>query len=111
MGGNGLPLIAADRKASPGVALPGVLPVGDGGPGLLEEGEATGRDLVFALVVEDPGRAECAEGGRVSAGLGGEAAAEAEHVCPPDKTEVGQLGQPAQGVGTRRSVGAHGRGR
>ena len=78
------------------VALPGESPVGEDQRGVVFRfrPEAAGGGVV-ALVLGAFG-AQRAEGGGVVAALGGEVAAEAEHVRPGGQPKIGQFGEFAK---------------
>src|SRR5208282_714530 len=66
----------------------GEVPVGEDDGGVaVEVGPEPGSDGLFPLMGGAVGT-ERAKGGRVGAALGGEVAAEAEHVCPGRQTQV-----------------------
>ncbi len=75
----------------------GVVPAGEdegggrGGVGVFAACECGLEALPFGA-----GLAEGAQGGGVAAGLGGEVAPEAEHVCPGAEAEVGEVGAGAE---------------
>ena len=76
--------------------MAGEAPVGEDEDGVAVGYGPVGRCCgVFALVLARCG-AERAEGGGVAAGLGGEVAAEAEHVRPGGQPQVGQVGELAE---------------
>ena len=95
---------AAARAASPEVSQP--MPANRHEPTTSVESSSawssptsTGRPVrlgEMAAGVVAAGLAEPAEGGRVAPGLGGEVAAEAEHVAPPSPALVGRLVAAAQ---------------
>ncbi len=81
--------------------MAGVGPVGEGEGGrvfVVGVGQAEGGALLGCTVV-GAGLAEFAEGGGVAAGLGGEVAAEAEHVSPVAELAVGVEGVEVQACG------------
>jgi hypothetical protein len=71
------------------------MPVSDDERGVISSRPQSGGDSALALVGSTVG-AQRAEGDRVGAALGGEVAAEAEHVCPGRQSQVGELGEPAE---------------
>src|SRR5690606_24304741 len=84
-----------------GVAVAGVGPVGEGEGGgflVVGVGQAEGGALLGGAVV-GARLAEFAEGGGVAAGLGGEVAAEAEHVGPVAEFAVGVEGVEVEACG------------
>jgi len=72
------------------------VPVSDDERGIaFQSGYEPGGDGPLALV-DGAICAQRAEGDRVGAALGGEVAAEAEHLRPGRQPQVGELGEPAE---------------